>query len=112
MLNVSGKFLKVWKVKVNEKSVMVNLGSSNKQQDGSYVNSSWNAMFVGKALAGAKSLVVGDVINTTSAIIENVYDKEKKVTYLILKVFEFTKQNEEVKEVKEKKSYDEDEFPF
>ncbi|MGL5717038.1 MAG: hypothetical protein ACRCX2_28740 [Paraclostridium sp.] len=109
MFRITGRFAKVWKVKeVKEKFVKVDLGTSDKQQDGSYKNSNWfNVTFFGKALEGAKTLQEGDKIEIISGKIENVFVKDKNQSYVNVVVFEFRLEEDSIKAVENT-----DEFPF
>lgn len=49
-MNITGKFLKAWKIEDKGNYKKVNIGDSRKNKDGSYDNFTWfGAMFVGKA---------------------------------------------------------------
>lgn len=63
------------------------LGTGDKQQDGTWKNSSWNCRLVGKA----KDIQVSkdDRIKVTSAKIENVYDKKNNKSWLNVIIFNF-----------------------
>ena len=51
MFWVSNRYAKLWKVfRETDKYVDCSIGTSEKKQDGSYENSSWNARLIGKAL--------------------------------------------------------------
>ncbi|MGL5797900.1 MAG: hypothetical protein ACRCYT_06795 [Cetobacterium sp.] len=106
-LNITGKFVKVWKIKeVKEKYTVVDLGTSDKQQDGTYKNSNWfGVKFVGKA----HGKEIGDKINILSGKMEAVYSKEKNTTYYNIVVFDF--ENLEGNASK-KKEESEETFPF
>ena len=79
-------YAKVWKVDKKENYTAVNISTSDKQQDGSYKNSSWSCRLVGKA----KDVEVaeGDKLIINSAKIENIYDKEAKKCWLNIIVFD------------------------
>ncbi len=67
-MNISGKYLKVWKVKENNGYRKLDLGDSKKQQDGTYKNWTWfDCLLVGNA----KNLQVNeqDTIEIKSGII-------------------------------------------
>ena len=84
-------YAKVWKVEKKENYVALNISTSDKQQDGTYKNSSWNCRLVGQA----KDFIVneGDRITITSAKIENIYNKEQGKSWLNIIVFEFENEN-------------------
>ena len=51
MFWVSNRYAKLWKVfRETDKYVDCSVGTSEKKQDGTYENSSWNARLIGKAL--------------------------------------------------------------
>lgn len=84
------KFVKVYKVEDKGNFVKAQLSTSEKKQDGTYENSSWFASFVGGAKEQAKHLQDKDTITITKGKLTNVYNKEKKVSYCNMTVFEFT----------------------
>ena len=88
MILINKAFAKVWKVDKKEKYTALNISTSDKQQDGTYKNSSWNARLVGKS----KDIAIneGDRITITSAKIENIYNKEQKKSWLNIIVFDLT----------------------
>lgn len=56
MFFVSARYAKVWKIfQPKEKSCGMNIGTSDKQQDGTYENSKWPAIAVGHALSQVKN---------------------------------------------------------
>ena len=82
------RFLKVWKIEDSEYGKRFTLGSSRKYQD-KYYNSNWfGVKFVGGASAFGDTLKEGDKIDIVSGQIENIYNAEKKTSYLNLTVFE------------------------
>ena len=87
MILINKAYAKVFRVDVKEKYTSLTIGTSDKQQDGSYKNSNWNARLVGKA----KDIAVneGDRIEIKSAKIENIYDKENKKNWLNIIIFDF-----------------------
>ena len=120
-LRVSGRFCKVWDVEVNDNGyAKVNLGTSRNEKDGNYINTNWwGVAFVGKAKEFGASLTKGDVIEVVSGQLENVYNKEKKVSYFNMVVFEAKMENggnsEPKPKVKDKIQpieEEDDEFPF
>ena len=59
MFWVSNRYAKLWKVfRETDKYVDCSIGTSEKKQDGTYENSSWNARLIGKAFNQFKK---GDV---------------------------------------------------
>ena len=83
------KFVKTWNVEDKGNFVKAKLQTSEKKQDGSYENSDWFAAFVGKCVDKAKTLGNGDQITITQGKLTNVYNKEKKVSYLNMAIFDF-----------------------
>lgn len=83
------KFVKVWNVEDKGNFVKAKLQTSEKKQDGSYENSDWFAAFVGGAAQMAKGLSNGDQITITKGKLSNVYNKDKKTSYLNMAVFDF-----------------------
>ena len=88
------RFVKVFKVEDKGKYVKAQVSTSEKKQDGSYENSSWFPTFVGNCLDEAKQIQEGDVLTITKGKLTNVYNKEKKQSYLNMTVFEFTNTTE------------------
>ena len=67
-MNITGKYLKVWKVEEKNGYTKLDLGDSNKKQDGTYENWTWfGCTLMGKA----KDVQVkeGDVLEVKSGII-------------------------------------------
>lgn len=112
MFRITGRFVKVWKIReIKDKVVKIDLGTSDKQQDGNYKNSNWfGVAFVGKALESAKKLKEGDKIEIVSAKIENVYVKDKNQSYINIAVFEFKLEDGQNNHAPKVDA--EDEFPF
>lgn len=88
------RFVKVFKVEDKGNFVKAQVSTSEKKQDGSYENSSWFPMFVGKCLDEARKIQEGDVLTIAKGKLTNVYNKEKKQSYLNMVVFEFTNTTE------------------
>ena len=84
------KYVRVMKVEDKGKYVKATLSTSEKKQDGSREFSSWYASFVGSCAEQAKSLREKDTIEIVKGKLSNVYNKEKKQSYLNMTVFEFT----------------------
>ena len=67
MFNITSKFSKVWKVEVKEKVVLLDLGESKKNQDGTYDNwTHFRCACLGGCLDKARTLGEGDTIEITS----------------------------------------------
>lgn len=90
MFNVTGKAT-VFEVKDEDKVVKVNLSTSKKQADDSFVNMYWKGVFVGKAKEKAKELKDKDKIEIVNGAVENKYDKETKKTWVSIVIFDFKK---------------------
>ncbi|MEG0614115.1 MAG: hypothetical protein RR540_00045 [Oscillospiraceae bacterium] len=98
MLNISNsRFVTVFqpeiKLNISEHVVFANLSSSKKNTDRqgniSYQNMSWNGRFVGDAFEPAKALRSGDKIDIINGGIVNRYDKEKKILYVDVVIFQY-----------------------
>ena len=89
------KYVKVSKVDRKEKYTKCQLSTSEKKQDGTYEYSNWCGTLVGKA--HEKGVSEGEKITVLSGKLSNVYNKEKKVSYLNLTVFDL-ENGEEKKE--------------
>ena len=112
MINIQKSYFKIWEVEDKGKFVKAKASTSKKdKQTDTWVNSNWNVRFVGKCIDEAKTLEVGDRIVATNGIIENVWDKEKKMAWLNVIIFEFEKQEENSHEVPTTIE-DDDELPF
>lgn len=97
------KFVKVSRIEDKGTYVKAQLSTNEKKQDGSREYSNWNTIFSSKCVDYAKSLKDGEIITVTKGKLTNVYNKEKKVSYLNLTVFEFT--SAEKKEVNDDLSF-------
>lgn len=118
-LRISGRFCKIWKVEDGEYGRKVTIGTSRKDKQDVYHNSNWwNCRFVGGAKDFGEGLNEGDLIKIISGQLENVYNKEKKVAYFNLVVFEaeYENNNNPEPKVQPKQSEiveeDDDSFPF
>ena len=79
-------YAKVWKVDKKENYTALRVSTGEKQEDGTWKNSNWNARLVGKA----KDIDVseGDKLIIKSAKIENPYDKKNDKEWLCIVVFD------------------------
>lgn len=69
MLNITGKYIKVWEVKIHPNMVTADLSSSKKNKDGEYENTNWMGVkFVGESKERATSLRKGDMIEIVSGM--------------------------------------------
>ena len=104
-------YAKVWKVDKKEKYTALRVSTGDKQEDGTWKNSNWNAKLVGKA----KDIDVaeGDTLIITSAKIENPYDKKSEKEWLCIIVFNGEVQGQKLPEWEEVGEVDtESELPF
>lgn len=95
MLRVVDTFATVFRPDVKEKMVAANLSTSEKGKDGEYLNSNWNARFVGKCLDAAKQLKEKDRIKIIrgGVRVEPYEDKSGTKRFPVrLIVFEFEVQ--------------------
>lgn len=83
------KFVKVSRIEDKGTYVKAQLSTNEKKQDGSREYSNWNTIFSSKCVDSAKSLKDGEIITVTKGKLTNVYNKEKKVSYCNMTVFEF-----------------------
>lgn len=95
MLNITKSYAKIWEAEDMGRYVKGKIGTSrkNKQTD-EWINSSWFCRFVGECTGLAKTLAKGDKIIITNATIESVYDKDKKITYTTVVIFEFERDGQ------------------
>jgi hypothetical protein len=110
-MNISGKFLKVFEVKVNDKGyTSVTLSEGEKQKDGTYKNHFWNNIrFAGDCTSKVTGLEKGDVIEIVSGKI-TPYKSDKGNYFLNTVVFDFnvTKKAVPVQAVEE----EDDDLPY
>jgi len=117
---IKDSFAIVWNVdKVEEKYAKVRIGTSEKDQQGQYINSNWFATFLGKALKGVDELEPRDRITIHSGKIQNISKKQDDggyKNYLNVVVFDFTKQGNNREEGSDEDSVpiveESDEIPF
>lgn len=92
-MNISGKFLKVWKVEEKNGFIKVDLGDSKKNKDGTYSNFTWH----GCTLFGdAKSVSVneGDTVEVKSGVITQRKYEDKWYNDIAIFDLEVTKKGE------------------
>ena len=98
MFFIKNAFATVWHVdKIEDKYSTVRIGTSKKNQDGTYTNSNWFATFIGKAHDKIKTLEPKDRITIITGNVQNVSKKQPDSTYktyLNVAVFDFEKQSE------------------
>lgn len=94
MFYCSNAYGTVFKVEVDERKVKARLSTSDKNKDGDYINSFWNAVFVGGAYDLAKSLSDKDRIHINKCKISNedytTKDGDKR-SWLQVTIFDFEK---------------------
>ena len=84
-MNITGKFLKVWKLKT-DKIKTVDLGDSQKNKDGDYVNCTWfGCCLFGKA--ASIEVKENDTIEVLSGLI--FMEKYNDKWYPKVKIFDF-----------------------
>ena len=95
MLNITKSHAKLWESEDTGRYVKgkISTGRKNKQTE-EWINSSWFVRFVGASVGLAKTLTKGDKIIINNATIESVYDREKKVTYTTVVIFEFEREGQ------------------
>jgi hypothetical protein len=75
-MNITGKYLKVWKIEEKNGFLKVDLGDSKKNKDGSYENWTWfNCTLMGNAKTA--NISVNDVVEIKSGIISKRKYNEK-----------------------------------
>jgi hypothetical protein len=91
MFFIKDTYAKVWKIDSKEKYADVQISTSEKKKDtNEYINSSWNARFVGKAFNQLKNVSENDRVKITTGKVSNeIYKKDgKSKTFLRVTVFE------------------------
>ena len=65
-MNITGKYLKIWKIEVKSGYTFLNLGDSRKDKNGVYENCTWfGCILLGKA--AEKTFTEGDLVEVKSA---------------------------------------------
>jgi hypothetical protein len=106
-MNITGKYMKAWKVEVKNGYTKLQLGDSSKQKDGTYVNWTWfDVTLMGKA----KDVEIneGDVVEIKSGLIAKRKYNEK--WYDDIKVFEIEVMQSAEKKAETFVSVDDDTF--
>jgi hypothetical protein len=97
MFFIKNAFAVVWGIdKIEERYAKVRIGTSEKDQQGKYVNSNWFSTFVGKAREKVEALEPRDRITITTGKITNISKKQEDgtyKTYLNVVVFDFEMQS-------------------
>ena len=106
-MNVTGKYLKVWKKEEKNGFTKLNLGDSKKQKDGSYENWTW---FGCTLLGNAKSvdIIEGDVVEVKSGIISQRKYNDKWYNDIVIFDIEVMKKSDKP----QPKDDFEDDIPF
>jgi hypothetical protein len=100
MFFIKDAFAKVWSIDKKEKFAKVRIGTSEKNQKGDYVNSTWFASFVGDAFKKIDELEIRDSIKILKGKVSNVSEKQDDGTYknyLNVAVFDFENANRDSK---------------
>jgi hypothetical protein len=97
-MNITGKYLKAWKVEKNANYTKVDLGDSRKNKEGTYDKFTWfGVMFVGDA--HKLSIAEGDTVEVVSGQIYQ--EKYQDKWYTRVTVFDAVVTKNEKKEKKE-----------
>lgn len=83
-MNITGKYLKVWKVKEQNGYTKLDLGDSQKRKDGTYDNCTWFDCTLFSD-AAKKTVHEGDTIEITSGLI--FQEKYNDKWYIRVKIF-------------------------
>ena len=98
MFYIDNSYGSVFRIEIEDKRVKADYGTGDKQQDGTYKNSYWKAVFIGAAFDKAKTLKDRDRIHITKAKLTNeLYtpkNSDQKRTWLQLTVFDFEKHGD------------------
>lgn len=108
-VNASKIYARVWKVWEKEKYTDLRVSTGDKQEDGTYKNSSWNVRLVGKANVKVNE---GDNIVITKAKIENIFDKNSNKEWLRIIAFELEDTGTQDNPFMEVDEDEEDALPF
>jgi len=97
-MNITGKYLRVWKSEVKEKMVIADLGEGKKNKDGGFDNFTWfGVKFVGNCKEKAESLEKGDTVEIVNGLISQRKWEDKWFNDIVVFDFEvMTKGNGEV----------------
>ena len=92
-MNISGKFLKVWKVEEKNGFTKVDLGDSKKNKDGTYANFTWHGCTL---FSDAKNVQVneGDTVEVKSGVITQRKYEDKWYNDIAIFDLEVTKKGE------------------
>ena len=103
-------YAKVWKVDKKEKYTALRVSTGEKQEDGAWKNSNWNAKLVGKVKD--MDVTKGDTLIIKSAKIENPYDKKNDKEWLCIVVFDAEVEGVKLPEWKDVQEVDDEILPF
>lgn len=129
MIFITESYGTVFEPKVEEKVVKARYSTSEKDQNGDYINSSWNIIFLGGALEKAKQLKDRQRIHINKAKLTNRSYKDKEgnskwwmqITVFDFDVLEHGKKNNndsvdkpanKSKQADKPQEIDEDDLPF
>jgi len=82
------RYVKVWEVTHYEKHTKLQVSTGEKKQDGNYENSGWYLTLVGQAFEQGRHLKKGDTITVNKGKLTNIYNKDKKQSYLNFVAFD------------------------
>ena len=92
------KYITVFDPENKGNYVQANLSTGKKDKDGNWTNMNWlGARFVGKAKEQAGKLNSKDRIEIKSGLVENVYKKDTKQTFINVVIFEFEFMEKKIK---------------
>ena len=80
IINKTPFYAKVWEIKPAEKYIDLRISTSEKNEDGDYINSSWFCRALGHAKNSLANLKEKDKITVTSSKFTNEYNREKSTT--------------------------------
>ena len=116
-MNITGKYLKAWKIEKKERFQLVDLGDSEKQQDGTYKNFTWyRCLFVSSA--AQLQINEKDTIEVKSGIITmEKYNDKWSPKIVVFEAEVIVANNPDMKVTNTNVIYDgagsfEDEIPF
>lgn len=81
MFFLKNAYCKLWEVEMKEKYAKGRISTSDKNQNGEYINSNWFCTFVGKAKDKAEELEGTERLNILSGKVSNVGRKQDDGSY-------------------------------
>ena len=111
------KYITVFDPENKGNYIQTNLSTGKKDKDGNWTNMNWlGARFVGKAKEQAEKLNSKDKIEIKSGLVENVYKKDTKQTFINVVIFEFEFMEKKPKNddsgLEQFQAMDDDSLPF